>query len=203
MVCAIVEMTAKRRGFLSACVIVSVRGSTSCPYPYLGLSARSAFKSLFLSTATRRDTLGKLSKNGMLVKFLQGDTDDADVEKDVSHAWDVCKESARKTLEAQGITEWPLRGSYRTAYMALLKLRKNQKQPFDNLAKRTVDTTPKRPVRIQTAIMAYFNKDGQLEDMQGALEVDERLVGVTHDAVARTPRSLEHHHAISVTSAVL
>ena len=46
MVCAIVEMTAKWRGFLSACVIVSVRGSTSCPYPYLNLSARSAFNHL-------------------------------------------------------------------------------------------------------------------------------------------------------------
>ena len=144
-------------------------------YPWKNINKTS----LMLSTATRRDTLSKLSKIRILVKFLQGDTDDADVEKDVSHAWDVCKESARKTLEAQGITEWPLSGSYRTAYMALLRLQKEQKQTFDNLVKRTVDTTPKRPARIQTAITAYFNTKGQLEDMPD-IEVDDNL---DHDSI--------------------
>ena len=129
--------------------------------------------SLCISTATdkRRDTLSKLSKIGKLVKFLQGDTDDAEVEKDVSHAWDVCTDSARETLKAQGLTEWPLSGSYRTAYMELLKLRKNQKPTFDTLAKRTVDTTSLKTV--QTHITTFFNKKGQLEDMKDAVDVED------------------------------
>ena len=120
--------------------------------------------------AKRRATLQLLSKIKCLVAFLQGGAADAEVEKDVSHAWDVCKQSAMENLKAEGITEWPLFGSIRTAYLRLKQL---QKTIIEKLAKRDVDTTQKKTVQRQASITSYFNQSGMLLDMSDAVEVSE------------------------------
>jgi hypothetical protein len=127
------------------------------------------------STDKRRDILQQLSKIKCLVAFVQGSTADTEVERDVSHAWEVCKESAMEALKAQGITEWPLYGSIRTAYMALLKLRKSQQKIIDNMTTRVVDTTSKKPACFQQTITAYFDKSGKLMDMSDTTNVAERI----------------------------
>lgn len=140
-------------------------------YPWKKINPDSACLDIF----TKRKTLQQLSKIRVLVAFLQGDTDDKrerEIEKDVSHAWDVCKESAMETLKAQGITEWPLSGSFKTAYMALLKLKKEQKKTFLKVASRAVDTTPQKPLRLQSRITNYFGQSGNLLDVD--VDVEEQ-----------------------------
>jgi hypothetical protein len=81
-------------------------------------------KSLCLSTiqAERQETLLLLSKIRMLMIFVQGNLSDAEVEKDVSSAWNACRRSLKQALQQAG-SEWILEGSVRTVYGKYLKLK--------------------------------------------------------------------------------
>jgi len=162
-------------------------GNLSYPWKRIDKNSRC------LSTVSeeREKTLGLLSKIGMLVKFLQGDKTEDEVEKGVSHAWDVCKESAMQTLRAHGITEWPLSGSIRTAYMALGKLKKGHPEAFHIVAKRNVHTIRKVPV-VQTEITFFFNPGGHLEDLTDTILVEEQPVQESYaDSETRAVHAFE------------
>ena len=138
------------------------------PYPWKTITPKS--QHLSQTQTVRRKTLQILSKIRCLMDFVQGGVSDADVEKNVSHAWSVCKQSAKDYLAAKGIKEWPLHGSIRTAYGNFRRLKKQQ--PTDCEFEHVVENFETAEV-TQPTILTFFTKSGQLCDMQGVEVINE------------------------------
>jgi hypothetical protein len=117
----------------------------------------------------RRRTLQLLNKISILMNFIQGGVSDADVRKNISHAWNLCKRSAAAHFVEQGILEWPLDGSIRTAYMKYLKLRKQQPTICNGHQVVNFDA----PKQHQTTIENYFMPSGHMADMDDVIDIKD------------------------------
>ena len=104
----------------------------------------------------KRSTLQLISKIGKVVEFVQGITSDADVKKDISFAFNRCKESLCASLG-----NWPFHGSVRYAYDQRNGLRKSLGlEVFNSCRLRLVCVKP--PILRQAEIINYFDKAGQV-----------------------------------------
>ncbi len=109
----------------------------------------------------KRSTLQLISKIGKVVEFVQGITSDSDVKKDVTFAWNRCRESLIAILG-----NWPFHGSVRYAYDQRNALRKSLGLAlFDSCRQRLVCL--KAPILRQPEIINFFDQAGQI------LTVDE------------------------------
>ena len=109
----------------------------------------------------KRSTLQLMSKIGKVVEFVQGITSDSDVKKDVTFAWNRCRESLIAILG-----NWPFHGSVRYAYDQRNALRKSLGLAlFDSCRQRLVCL--KAPILRQPEIINFFDQAGQI------LTVDE------------------------------
>jgi hypothetical protein len=119
---------------------------------------------LSLTDNNRRPTLQLLSKIRQVMNFIQGGVSDADVRRNVAHAWNVCSASAMNHLAAQGIQENPFHGSIRTAYLKLTGLKK-QLHGEHHVVEFAV------PTLRQTTIDVFFQKNGALSNMDGVVDI--------------------------------
>jgi len=104
----------------------------------------------------KRSTLQLISKISKVIGFVQGTTHDDDVQKDITFAWNRCKESLCKI-----VGRWPFHGSVRYAYDQRNELRKSLGlELFDSCRQRLVCVQP--PILRQPEMTNYFDKKGQL-----------------------------------------
>jgi hypothetical protein len=109
----------------------------------------------------KRSTLQLISKIGKVVEFVQGITSDADVKKDITFAWNRCKESLCAI-----IGYWPFHGSVRYAYDQTNGLRKSLGLTLFNSCRQRL-VCVKAPILRQAEITNFFDQAGQI------LTVDE------------------------------